>query len=638
MKWILRLPRRLGLLIATAIASAVFLLDVLSSSDLRLFPLYFVAIIIAASIATQPQTYAFAAYCTLVWVASKYLEGTNYSSAFTWVWNTVAQGGSFILVAALVQRLAATVAAEQQFSLDLADRNERLRRQQESLERLNQELGDALHAVEDADRIARHDLRTPLGGIIATLGMLMSRPGLDGDEQRLLSIARRSARRALAMVNLSLSLHKMERGEFALQPEPVDLQATVQAAIDDLREHADAKALRIAFDAGMAVPAAEGQSDLAYSLVANILKNAIEAAPENGEVRIRLGAQEATVSLSVANAGAVPADIRGRFFSKYATSGKAGGSGLGAYSARLIARALGGDLTMETSDAGGTTLELSLRRAASAAPSGPATHVRIGHPLAFDTCPEILIVDDDEYNRLILAKLLPPGCKRVATAVNGRLALERIRDWRPDLIFMDIHMPVMGGIEALHAIRAFQAAAGQVPSVVVAFSAIDDARSQDAYLTEGFDACLGKPCTRQDVMALLAGRQSAQAGAADARNDIVWVEADLLPMLPEFRASREALLEELVGALLRGERGEGRRLAHQLGGSLGIFGFHAASTACKTLEAELDAGDTAALAERARRILDHLRTATVRPRRQAPGSGAALADAEGVESPHGGSS
>ncbi|MCM2289174.1 MAG: Hpt domain-containing protein, partial [Sulfuritalea sp.] len=101
---------------------------------------------------------------------------------------------------------------------------------------------------------------------------------------------------------------------------------------------------------------------------------------------------------------------------------------------------------------------------------------------------------------------------------------------------------------------------------------------------------------------------------------------------------RAALLEDLVGALLRGEGGEGRRLAHQLGGSLGIFGFHAASTACKTLEAELDAGDTAALAERARRILDHLRTATVRPRRPKPETGAAIADAQGVESPHGGSS
>ncbi|MCM2288492.1 MAG: hybrid sensor histidine kinase/response regulator, partial [Sulfuritalea sp.] len=536
MKWILRLPRRTGLLIATAIASAVFLLDVSTSADLRLFPLYFVAVILAASIATRPQTYAFAAYCTLVWVTSKYLDGTNYSSAFTWAWNTLAQGISFTLVAALVQRLAATVAAEQRFSLELADSNERLRQQQESLERLNQELGDALQAVEDADRIARHDLRTPLGGIIATLGMLMSRPGLDGDEQRLLSIARRSARRALAMVNLSLSLHKMERGEFALQPEPVDLQATAQAAIDDLMEHADAKALGIRFDAGTAIPAAEGQSDLAYSLVANILKNAIEAAPEGSQVWIRLGAQEETVSLSVSNAGAVPTEIRGRFFSKYVTAGKPGGSGLGAYSARLIAHALGGDLAMETSDEGGTTLELRLRRAASAAPSGPVTHVRIGHPLAFDTCPEILIVDDDEYNRLILAKLLPASCKRVVTAVNGRLALEQIRDWRPDLIFMDIHMPVMGGIEALHAIRAFQAAAGQLPSVVVAFSAIDDARSQDAYLSEGFDACLGKPCTRQDVMALLAGRQSAQTGTADERNDIVWVEADLLPMLPEFRA------------------------------------------------------------------------------------------------------
>ena len=611
---LLKLPRRLALLLATAIASGVFLIDIISIAELRTFPLYFAGIILAASVGTRLQTYVFAGFCTLLWIASKHMDGTIYTSSFTWFWNSLMQGFAFFLVAILVQRLTHTVSEAHRYSAELADRNRRLYEQQDQLTHMNVELGDALRAVEDADRIARHDLRTPLGGIIATVGLLISRPDLDPEERRLLSIARRAARRALAMVNLTLSLRRMERGEFQLDAEPVDLHAAVLAVMDDLREHADAKSLRIANQVADGLPAAEGQSDLVYSLVANLVRNAIEAAPEGSTVHLELSAQETSVALRVANAGAVPAEIRERFFTKYATSGKPGGSGLGAYSARLIARALGGELVMTTSDHFGTTLDLSLRRATTEVPVAPLPHVRIGHPLSFGTCPAILIVDDDEYNRLLLSRMLPPDCKQVRNAVNGKLALEQVREQRPDLIFMDINMPLMGGVEALHAIRLFQREARQAPSVIVAFSAIDDAASQDGYLAEGFDACLGKPCTRQDVMALLSGKNAAAAAEPDNDTGTVWIDADLLPMLDEFRRSRTTLLEALVDALDQGDRAQSRRLSHQLGGSLGIFGFHAASNDCKKIEADVDAGDTATLATRARAVLAHFKTATVRPR------------------------
>lgn len=618
MNWLLNLPPRLGLLIAMAFAAGVFLVDVVTGAELRVYPLYFFPIIVAGARATRRQAYAFAGYCALLWAASKYLDGTEFSSGLAWIWNTAAQVLSFTLVAVLVQRLVATLAAEQRSSVVLEERNLRLQEQQATLSRVNAELGDALHAVEDAERVARHDLRTQLGSIVATLGMLMSRPGLSGGDLRLLVAARRAARRAMAMVNLSLALHRMEQGRYVLEAEPVDLYATLLAAIDDLREHADAKGLRLDTKVGAGDTAAEGHPDLAYALIANVLKNAIEAAPESGSITIRLGADEAEVTLSIANAGAVPRDIRERFFAKYATSGKADGSGLGAYSARLMARAMGGELSMVTADDTGTVLSLRLPRAASAARPEAAAHVRIGRPLAIGERPGVLIVDDDEYNRQFLDRLLPEGCAPVEMAVNGRAALDRVRQWRPDLIFMDINMPVMGGIEALHAIRAAQSGAGQAPSVIVAFSAIDDERSQMAYLAQGFDACLGKPCSRQDVMALLAGRQTARGEPSGGPEEAIAVDAELLPMLADFRASRAALLEELVAALDRADRDTARRLAHQLGGSLGTFGFHWASRACKAIEHEIDAGGALPAVARARGVLAHVRTVAARPKNANP--------------------
>lgn len=614
MNWLSRLPSRLGLLIATALASAVFLVDVISGAELRVFPLYFFAIIVAGSVATRPQAYAFAAYCAVLWAVSKHLDGTEFSSGLIWIWNTAAQFGALTLVAVLVQRQVATLAAVKGGAEMLADRNRRLLEQQGELTQVNNELNDALRAVEDAERIARHDLRTPLGSISTTLGMLMSRPGLSGDDLRLLASARRATRRAMTMVNLSLALHRMEQGRYAPEAEPVDLHATLLAAIDDLKEHADAKSIRLDMEVGAGGTVAQGHPDFIYSLIANILKNAIEAAPEASAIRIRMRADAASVGLNIANDGAIPAEIRPRFFDKYATSGKPGGSGLGAYSARLMARAMGGELNMTTAEESGTELALVLPRAKSGPKAEPASQVRLGHPLAMVEHPGVLIVDDDEYNRLILGRLLPEECAPVEMAVNGKAALDRIRQWRPDVIFMDINMPVMGGIEALHAIRSAQSEAGQAPSVIVAFSAIDDESSQTAYLAQGFDACLGKPCSRQDVMALLAGRLARRSDPDAGPDAEIAVDAELLPMLTEFRASRAALLEELIVALDRGDREAGRRLAHQLGGSLGTFGFHWASRACKAMEGEIESGAPLPAAARARGILAHVRTVAARPR------------------------
>jgi signal transduction histidine kinase/CheY-like chemotaxis protein len=593
MNWLLNLPPRVGLLIATALAAGIFFLDVASGAELRVYPLYFFAIIMVGSLGTRRQAYLFAGYCTLLWAISKYLDGTEFSTGQIWIWNTTAQALSFTLVASLVQRLAATLTTEKKIS---------------------GELNNALRAVEDAERMARHDLRTPLGSIATTVGMLMSRPGLSGDDLRLLASARRAARRAMAMVNLSLALHRMEQGRYVANGEAVDLHATLLAVIDDLKEHADAKALRLDLEVGAGATVARGHPDFAYSLIANVLKNAIEAAPESSTVSIRMRADATTIGLMVANAGEVPEEVRASFFAKYATSGKPGGSGLGAYSARLMARAMGGELSMTTAANSGTTLTLSLPRAQAGLTPEPAAHVRIDHPLALVRHPGVLIVDDDEYNRLILRRLLPEDCAPVETAVNGKAAVDRIRQWRPDLIFMDINMPVMGGIEALHAIRAAQAAAGQAPSVIVAFSAIDDAQSQAAYLAQGFDACLGKPCSRADVMALLVGRPATPAAAEGGPETEIEIDGELLPMLPEFRASRAALLEELVLALEQGERDAARRLTHQLGGSLGTFGFHWASRACKALEDEIERGGTLPAVARAQGILAHVRTVAARPR------------------------
>ena len=91
----------------------------------------------------------------------------------------------------------------------------------------------------------------------------------------------------------------------------------------------------------------------------------------------------------------------------------------------------------------------------------------------------------------------------VREAINGRLAVEAVRAIRPDLIILDIEMPILGGKEALQQIRAYQTESGQAPSLIVAMTGHDDVLSREVYRQIGFDVCLTKPCNAADIQTLL---------------------------------------------------------------------------------------------------------------------------------------
>ena len=109
---------------------------------------------------------------------------------------------------------------------------------------------------------------------------------------------------------------------------------------------------------------ATGNALLCRTIAANLIKNAVEAETEGGRVDVRVEAPDGGALLTVANPTPVPPDIVPVFFEKYATAGKKDGSGLGAYSARLMTRCQHGDIRLETDAESGTRLTVSLPGAA----------------------------------------------------------------------------------------------------------------------------------------------------------------------------------------------------------------------------------------------------------------------------------
>ncbi len=216
------------------------------------------------------------------------------------------------------------------------------------------------------ERMIQHDLRSPLSSIVNIPRILVEEGNVTPRQAELLEAVAEAGENMLLMINLSLDIHRMERGVFVLEPFPVDLNALATRVARHQSALARARGVELAVlvegrpaqEAGaVTVPANE---TLCYSMLSNLVRNALEAAPRGSRAVIGLRRGAGEVSLTVRNEGEIPLEIRDKLFEKYATAGKKSGLGLGAYSARLIARAHGGDVSAASSPETGVTMTVRL--------------------------------------------------------------------------------------------------------------------------------------------------------------------------------------------------------------------------------------------------------------------------------------
>lgn len=224
----------------------------------------------------------------------------------------------------------------------------------------------------DVERILQHDLKAPLTAIINLPQVMSMDSGISPEHREYLGFIEAAGQRMLRMITQSLDLHRMERGEYQPERRMTDLISTVREVVNELLSLGQARGVRIRLTVRGAEPAAGervavlGTPLHISGMVANLLTNALEAAPRDSQVSLDLSEEPGSPQgggfalLTIHNLGAVPESLRDRFFEKYATHGKRGGTGLGTYSARLIARAYGGDVDFESNDGLSTTLTVRL--------------------------------------------------------------------------------------------------------------------------------------------------------------------------------------------------------------------------------------------------------------------------------------
>lgn len=225
----------------------------------------------------------------------------------------------------------------------------------------DRKLAEALR--DDVERMARHDLKTPLGAVIGLPGEIARLGGLSEAQAGMLRTIEDAGEAMLALINRSLDLFKMERGTYALDRREVDVLEVLERFKAESRSIFREKGISMGIEVTGGLPEdgvrLMAEEELFRSMLSNLLLNALQASPEGGSVTVTLTRTD-SLAIAIRNQGEVPVSIRETFFQKYVRAESSPGSGLGTYSARLVARIHGGDIALDTTTPGETCVTVTL--------------------------------------------------------------------------------------------------------------------------------------------------------------------------------------------------------------------------------------------------------------------------------------
>lgn len=357
-----------------------------------------------------------------------------------------------------------------------------------------QQSAAANHAKSEFLANMSHELRTPLNVILGFAQVISHDTTLDPKHQEHLHIIKRSGQHLLGLINNVLEMSKIEAGRVQLQATSFNLHRLLDDLERMLQVRVEGKPVTLSFERSPQVPPyILGDEGKLRQVLLNLLGNAIKFTPQ-GQVRLEVtGALgqpvkyahnsvdrgetlpdvAATASVSTARPvslqfevtdtglGIAPEELQQVFqpFTQ-ATAGQRAheGTGLGLSISQKYVRLMGGEITVQSAIAQGSTFKFQIQAQQVASCDIPAA-LQPERVLAIAPTPRtyrILIVEDHLENRQFLTALLLPLGFELRTAQNGAEGVELWQQWQPDLILMDIRMPVMDGITAIQTIRRLE--------------------------------------------------------------------------------------------------------------------------------------------------------------------------------------
>ena len=402
---------------------------------------------------------------------------------------------------------------------------EELRKHWERLEDLvkqrTEQLAEAKDRAEAANRAKgtflanmSHELRTPLNAVLGFSRLLKSGPDVTPRQQEALDIIVRSGEHLLNLINNVLDMAKIESGRVVLEESEVDLHRLLHEMQSLMGVGAVEKGLRFALEHDPDLPrfVAVDAGKLRQVLL-NLLGNAIKYTDSGGvKLRARLagihGSEKAKVRFEVEDSGpGISQEDCQRIFLPFVQLGgqalAQAGTGLGLAICKQYVELMGGQVGVTSKPGKGSVFyfEIPVRVLPSVAERDELKNPRILGLAEGQPRHRLLIVEDQPENRLLLRRLLEPLGFELREAANGQEAVALFEQWHPDLIWMDIRMPVMDGLEAVRRIRATQAGA---VTKIIALTAHALEEEKEPIMAAGCDDLVRKPIREQELFGALA--------------------------------------------------------------------------------------------------------------------------------------
>jgi signal transduction histidine kinase/CheY-like chemotaxis protein len=361
------------------------------------------------------------------------------------------------------------------------------------------EAEEASRAKDEFLALLGHELRNPLAPIVTALELVKRR---GGGEAREIQVIERQVRHLTRLVDDLLDVSRITRGKVELSREPLDVAGVVARAIEMATPLIESKRHRLHTDVAPGLSLFADPHRLAQAL-GNILVNAAKYTDPSGDVWVSARRDGGDVVLSVRDSGAgMTADLLEHLFDPFVQGPRtrdraAGGLGIGLSLARNLVRMHGGDVTAR-SDGPGKGSELVVRLPAEPAAVEPAEEASEA-PRTPDSR-RVLAVDDNEDAVRLTADLLSAQGHEVRMALDGPSALEAASAWAPDVVILDIGLPIMDGWEVASRLRERFGDAVTLIALTGYGQPSDRARSVEA----GFDAHLVKPITPAELLKAVA--------------------------------------------------------------------------------------------------------------------------------------
>ncbi|MEK3900823.1 PAS domain S-box protein [Paenibacillus sp. FSL R7-0179] len=348
-----------------------------------------------------------------------------------------------------------------------------------------------------------HEIRTPMNGVIGMTDLLLESSEPGSQQREFLEIIRQSGESLLNIINDILDLSKIEAGKISLQDEPFILRHCLDSVLELLQLKAERKGLTLSVETGPDVPQRLiGDGERLKQILLNLAGNAVKFTCTGGVKvsvkRIADGPAGVTLQFTVADTGSgIPEEARSRLFEPFYQlehfRGRQGeGTGLGLAISKQLAERMGGGIYLDTAAEQGATFVFTvvLRTEAQALPADGLEGILPEQQSAGRSL-HILVAEDNVINQIVLRKILEKRGFTVDVAEDGRQAVDMTARHGYDLIFMDVQMPGMNGLEATAAIRAEQPADRQPVIVAVTANALKGDR--ELCLEAGMDEYISKP-------------------------------------------------------------------------------------------------------------------------------------------------